>query len=63
MTRHEALYEHDFKDIGKACHTDHTVDIVNTLFDAFDKEKQQLEQQIAYWKLSFNKQVEAHRGH
>ena len=35
--------------------------IVTIIYDSVDKEKQQLQQQVAYWKLSFNKQCKATR--
>ena len=38
------------------------VNPVNTILEAFDKERATLEQQVAYWKRSFHKQVETTRA-
>ena len=36
--------------------------IINEIFNDFDKQVKKLEQQVAYWKLSFKKQCEASRS-
>ena len=58
MSRDDAL--NGLESIGEyvtQCH----VDLINKMCDDFEKEKMQMQNQINYWKLSFNKEVEAKR--
>lgn len=40
-------------------HSDSIKNIIINAFDNFEKEKQEMQKQIDYWKLSFQKQCEA----
>ena len=68
MTRDEALFEvkqsilteWEKSFIQRAKEANSAMEaIVNKIYDDFEKEKEQLKRDRDYWKLSFEKQVEA----
>ena len=62
MTRHEAHEACLSRDCGCIAGKDRDNNYHETI-DTIYAQIAKLEQQVAYWKLSFNKQVEANRGH
>lgn len=60
MTKEEALAKVKINSFGDREKT--ALALVKIMYEGFEKEKKQLEKQVKYWKLSFQKQVLASRG-
>jgi len=58
ISRNEAMFNCGVLDtIG----TKTSTELIQEIYDDFEKEKKQLKKDRDYWKLSFNKQIEASR--